>query len=441
MTPKLGFEGFSDWECVRLGDVAKRVTRKNKDNETDIPLTISSLDGLVDQRTYFGKTVAGKDMSGYYLLKKGEFAYNKSYSVGFDFGSIKRLDDYEMGALSTLYICFALNNGVNSDFFVKYFDSQKWYKSVQAICAEGARNHGLLNVPTDGFFDMVLCIPKVEAEQQKIADFLTAYDEKVSLQQQKVEALEKRKKGLLQKVFSQELRFKADDGSEFQEWEEKCFADFSVQTGKRNKDKIRYDIYAITNKYGFISQAEAHDEFAYMKDADISAYNIVSPYSFGYNPARINVGSIGYYEGENNVLVSSLYEIFQTNEQIIARFLLYWFKTSIFQKWVEKLQEGSVRLYFYYDKLCECRIAIPCLEEQQKIADFFSAIDEQIGLEKQRLEAMQTVKKGLLQQMFCDGSEAEEEEHTGAAAIYQLHPQASTLQAAQPDVEYNRSGQ
>ena len=153
--------GCPDWKEKTLSEIAKRVTRKNKDNQTDIPLTISSLDGLVDQRDYFKKTVASKDMSGYFLLQNGEFAYNKSYSVGFDYGSIKRLDKYPCGALSTLYICFGLkpNVGIDSDYLTHYFDSQKWNPEVAAICAEGARNHGLLNVPTADFFDIGIDVP------------------------------------------------------------------------------------------------------------------------------------------------------------------------------------------------------------------------------------------------------------------------------------------
>ena len=109
--PKLRFPGFTEpWSHVKLSDFVERVTRKNINSETNLPLTISSKDGLVDQISFFNKTVASKDMSGYYLLKNGEYAYNKSYSVGYDFGSIKRLERYPMGALSTLYICFALKN-------------------------------------------------------------------------------------------------------------------------------------------------------------------------------------------------------------------------------------------------------------------------------------------------------------------------------------------
>ena len=140
-------------------------------------------------------------MSGYYLLKNGEFAYNKSYSVGYDFGSIKRLDRYPMGALSTLYICFALKR-YDSDFIKAYFDSLKWYKEIYMISAEGARNHGLLNVPTEEFFDTKHYLPKNTAEQRKIADFLIALDRRIEAQQSLIDNLKKYKRGLLNKLFS-----------------------------------------------------------------------------------------------------------------------------------------------------------------------------------------------------------------------------------------------
>ena len=195
--PKLRFPGFDEpWKAEKLSDFAERVTRKNTNNETSLPLTISSKDGLVDQISYFNKTVASKDMSGYYLLKNGEYAYNKSYSVGYDFGSVKRLDRYDMGALSTLYICFALKKH-DSDFIKAYFDSLKWYREIYMISAEGARNHGLLNVPTDEFFDTKHYIPMDSAEQRKIADFLIALEHRIEAQQSLVDNLKKYKRGLL----------------------------------------------------------------------------------------------------------------------------------------------------------------------------------------------------------------------------------------------------
>jgi len=201
--PKLRFPGFDEpWKAEKLSDFAERVTRKNTNNETSLPLTISSKDGLVDQISYFNKTVASKDMSGYYLLKNGEYAYNKSYSVGYDFGSVKRLDRYDMGALSTLYICFALKKH-DSDFIKAYFDSLKWYREIYMISAEGARNHGLLNVPTDEFFDTKHYIPMDLAEQRKIADFMIALEHRIEAQQSLVDNLKKHKRGVVSKVFSE----------------------------------------------------------------------------------------------------------------------------------------------------------------------------------------------------------------------------------------------
>ena len=201
--PKLRFPGFDEpWKAEKLSDFADRVTRKNTNNETSLPLTISSKDGLVDQISYFNKTVASKDMSGYYLLKNGEYAYNKSYSVGYDFGSVKRLDRYDMGALSTLYICFALKKH-DSDFIKAYFDSLKWYREIYMISAEGARNHGLLNVPTDEFFDTKHYIPQDIAEQRKIANCMIALERRIVAQQSLVDNLKKYKRGLLNKFFSQ----------------------------------------------------------------------------------------------------------------------------------------------------------------------------------------------------------------------------------------------
>ena len=184
-----------------LSDFSERVTRKNTKNETNLPLTISSKDGLVDQISYFNKTVASKDISSYYLLKEGEYAYNKSYSVGYDFGSIKRLDRYPMGALSTLYICFALKRH-NSDFIRAYFDSLKWYREIYMISAEGARNHGLLNVPTEDFFQTIHYLPQDTREQRKIANFIITLDRRIDAQQSLVKSLKKYKRGLLNKLFS-----------------------------------------------------------------------------------------------------------------------------------------------------------------------------------------------------------------------------------------------
>mgnify|MGYP003367507239 CR=1 FL=1 len=189
------------WKQYKLSDFATRVTRKNG-NQTDIPLTISAQYGLIDQRDFFSKMVASTDMSGYYLLQKGEYAYNRSTSNEYPFGSIKRLELYPMGAVSTLYLCFAIKEEVvNSDLAKWYFESAQWYKGINNICAEGARNHGLLNVPTDGFFNTVHTLPSDPNEQLAVVDYLSNIQKKYEAAQRCLQAIENLRSGLLQQLF------------------------------------------------------------------------------------------------------------------------------------------------------------------------------------------------------------------------------------------------
>ena len=198
--PEIRFAGFTDpWEQRKLEDIANRVTRKNE-GESDLPLTISSQYGLVDQRTFFNNQVASKDMSGYYLLRKGEFAYNKSTSGDSPWGAVKRLVRYEKGCVSTLYICFGLD-GADPDFLVTYYETDRWYKAVQMIAAEGARNHGLLNIAPNDFFDTALILPPSREEQELIGLFFARLDNLITLHQRKLELLQDIKKSLLDKMF------------------------------------------------------------------------------------------------------------------------------------------------------------------------------------------------------------------------------------------------
>ena len=200
--PELRFPGFTDpWEQCKLCQITTRVTRKNG-GQSDLPLTISAQDGLVDQRKYFNRQVASRDMSNYYLIKKGEFAYNKSYSEGYPFGAVKRLDYYDIGALSTLYILFEItDNNISSDFIVSYYMTHLWYKEISKRAAEGARNHGLLNISTEDFFDSELNIPNSIEEQIKIGNFIKQFDKFITLHQRKLEHLQLLKKALLQQLF------------------------------------------------------------------------------------------------------------------------------------------------------------------------------------------------------------------------------------------------
>lgn len=202
--PEIRFKGFTDpWEQRKLGDAFERVVRKNTNNESRLPLTISAQDGLVDQITYFNNRVASRDVSNYYLVYNGEFAYNKSTSDGYPFGAVKRLDWYEKGVLSTLYIVFALKHPEkdDSDFMTVFYDTDRWHRGVAERAAEGARNHGLLNISADDFFDIDTTMPEDKVEQEKIGRLLKKLDTLITLHQRKLEKLQNIKKSCLEKMF------------------------------------------------------------------------------------------------------------------------------------------------------------------------------------------------------------------------------------------------
>lgn len=200
MVPEIRFEGFDgEWENYRLKDISKRITRKNTNNESKIPLTISAEDGIINQNLYYNNRVASKDLSNYYLIKKGEFAYNKSYSKNAPLGAIKKLEYYDQGALSSLYIVFDIINQ-NKLYMSTYFDSHHWHKEIYKVAAEGARNHGLLNIGVDDFFDIKIKLPSL-AEQEKIGSFFKSLDEKIEREEDRLEAYKGLKKSLLQKMF------------------------------------------------------------------------------------------------------------------------------------------------------------------------------------------------------------------------------------------------
>lgn len=172
------------WEQRKLSEVTARVTRKNTNLESVRPLTISAQFGLIDQNDFFSKQIASKDVSGYFLVKQGEFAYNKSYSKDYPWGAIKRLDKYSDGVLSTLYIVF-MPTKVNSDFLASYFDSDVWYREVSKHAAEGARNHGLLNIAPTDFFSIKLALPQLSEEQIAISQLISDLSRAIALHQRK----------------------------------------------------------------------------------------------------------------------------------------------------------------------------------------------------------------------------------------------------------------
>ena len=201
-TPQLRFPGFEDeWSEKKMSDVFTRLTEKNSEDNKNV-LTISAQFGLISQLEFFKKSVSASDVTGYYLLHRGDFAYNKSSSQGKPVGAIKPLKLYDKGVVSTLYICFRCKDPNAIGFWEQYFDAGVFDKEIMTIAQEGARNHGLLNVPTNDFFGLSVKMPK-PAEQQKIAKCLSALDELIASESAKLDSLKDHKKGLMQQLFPQ----------------------------------------------------------------------------------------------------------------------------------------------------------------------------------------------------------------------------------------------
>lgn len=257
-------------------------------------------------------------------------------------------------------------------------------------------------ITTGAFRKMSFFFADDENEQAQISEFFKNIDNLIALNQSKYDKLISMKKACLEKMFPKdgadtpEIRFKGFS----EKWERYGFSDLTFLSGEKNKENLPYESYSISNERGFVPQNEQFENGGTMRDANKSMYLIVSPKSFAYNPARINVGSIGYYDSSDNVIVSSLYEVFKTTEKINDRFLWHWFKSDLFQKKIEQFQEGGVRLYFYYAKLCLCDILIPNIKEQTEIGNYMDNLDNLINLSKTELEKLKNIKKALLEKMF-----------------------------------------
>ena len=375
-----------------MSDFAERVTRKNSNNETDLPLTISSKDGLVDQISYFNKTVASKDMSGYYLLRNGEYAYNKSYSVGYDFGSIKRLDRYPMGALSTLYICFALKKH-DTDFIKVYFDSLKWYKEIYMISAEGARNHGLLNVPTDEFFATKHYLPENTAEQRKIADFLIALDRRIDAQQSLVDVLKKYKRGLLNQIFSA-----ISKGSQRRKLRELVHVSGGKTPSMSNSLYWNGDIVWISSKDMKSSR---------ISGSELKITNLALNEMTLYHPGTLLlVARSGILK---HSLPLAILEVDATINQDIKAlqvhgcnaFYLYYAILSQEDNIIRTLvKTGTTVQSLMMDSFLNIEIPTPNIDQQQSIIDKLAKLEKYVDVQGKELSLLSQMRNGLLQQLF-----------------------------------------
>lgn len=401
-TPQLRFPEFTgEWREIKFKDIFCRVTSKNKENNQNI-LTISAQHGFVSQDKFFSKIVAAKDVQGYYLLHENDYAYNKSYSKGYPVGAIKRLAQ-DKGVVSTLYICFSLKEPGGEAFFDQYFESGKHNREIQKIAQEGARNHGLLNISVDDFFDIKLIAPGA-AEQQKIAAFLAAVDKRVALLERKMQQLEAYKHGVMQQLFSQQLRFTRPDGSYFPVWQERRLGEIGkfyrgLSYDKSNVRSFGNLVLRSSNIQGgqlILDQDLQFVDKAIGKQQNLRKGDIVICMA---NGSKKLVGKAAIYKGQysGSITVGAFCSIFRSNNTL-AEYLL---QTHQYKKYLNMLLAGTNINNLKSSDLEKLKFILPSNEEeQQKITTFLSALDEKIALTRRQLDKTKQFKKGLLQRMF-----------------------------------------
>jgi len=383
--PTLRFKEFTDnWSKYRLSDFVTRITRRNKNNESSLPLTISAQYGLVDQISFFNKTVASQNLSGYYLLYNGDFAYNKSYSNDYAWGAVKRLDRYEKGCLSSLYFVFRPKNNVDSDFLTHYFETRKWHKEISDIAGEGARNHGLLNIAVDDYFATKHFLPTVN-EQKEIAKFLNAIEKRIAIQNKIISDLKVLKKELCNKVFHSFHCVR--------------LGDYIEEITTRNRLNDCDNVLSVSNKLGFVKQSEQFEDRTIASENKHN-YKVVTMGCFAYNPARINVGSIALLSSNTKGIISPMYICFKTKNELSAEYLNFYYQSGFFFKELQKRLEGSVRQCLTYENMCDIQIPFAETEWQKDIADALKRFDCLIEKEEKHLKLLERQKTYFLNAMF-----------------------------------------
>lgn len=360
------------WEQEKLKNVVERVTRKNN-GKTDLPLTISAQDGLVDQRHYFKRQVASKNMDNYILIKKGEYAYNKSYSKDYPFGAIKMLKKYDYGALSTLYIVFKTIN-ISPRFLESYYESHYWHKEINKIAAEGARNHGLLNLSTQDFFKTNIKIPSTLEEQLKISNIVNQLDSLITLHNKKRQVLTSLKHYYLNLFLSQNIfQIPRDD------YKLKDISD--ITTGKLNaNDAVKNGLY---------------DFYTCSKD-------ILKTNSYAFEGSALTVagnGDVGHIKkafGKFNA-----YQRTYVLQNIKSNFNYLYYELSVkLPRQILRETAKGVMPYIVQSTLNDLTISLPNEKSQENISSYLNILDQLCTKENMRIKNLEQLKKCYLNNLF-----------------------------------------
>ena len=378
--PQIRFKGFTDdWEQRKVSNLFK-VARGYV-----LPATFTSNKKTIETPyPVYSSQTKENGLMGFYK----DYLYNDAITWTTD-GANAGTVQYRTGKFYCTNVCgVLLSNKVKANQMIA-----EALNNVAKNYVSYVGNPKLMN---NVMADIEIILSKNQNERESISKLFYTLDNIITLHQRKLDKMKELKKAFLNLIFSQKLRFRGFTES----WELRKLKDITYPAGEKNRENLPLDSYSITNEHGFIPQDERFENGGTMRETDKKMYYIVSPHSFAYNPARINIGSIGYQNTDKNVIVSSLYEVFKTSDDVDDRLLWYWFKSSYFQKLIEQFQEGGVRLYFYYDKLCMGTLSLPSFEEQHKIGKYLDTYDNLITLRQEKINQLTKLKTTFLKNMF-----------------------------------------
>ena len=390
-----------EWKIIRLKDYFERISQKNIYGNDNV-LTISAQEGLISQKEFFNRSVAGEDKTSYFLMKKGDFAYNKSYSKGYPFGAVKRLDRYDEGIVSPLYICMSCKYQEYSDYFTHYFECGLINREIKAFAQEGARNHGLLNIGLEDFFNMKLCIPDVE-EAKRITSMLEMCAKEVKLLQELIFMKNRLKKGLIQKLDKQELKIDGHDPKY-----KKVYLKDVLNEVKSKKGNHNLDICSVAVNRGVVNQEE-HMGRNYAAE-DTTNYNVVNYGDIVYTKSptgQFPYGIIKQSYIEKSVAVSPLYGVFTSGDFNLNYLITTYFQDSnnVYRYLHPIVNKGAKNtINISNNTFLSKTIILPTDEyTKEKLVVIFDTLCAEIGLLEERLE-MAKLKKRTIMKLLLTGA-------------------------------------
>ncbi len=395
--PRLRFSEFSDTVEVKyLHEIFQKKQKRNSDNKEKFVLTNSAVEGIVSQQDYFDKDIANQDnLTNYFVVDLDDFIYNPRISKTAPVGPFKR-NNLQKGIMSPLYTVLKPKIG-DLSFLENYFETKYWHRYMFKIANYGAR-HDRMNILHSDFMKLPVPFPSIP-EQQKITSFLNSVKEWLKNLQTQKESLEEYKKGMMQKIFSQEICFKDNDGKSFPKWEEKKLGEILKERKEYSTKGKGYPHISLTTQ-GVVPKSERYNRDFLVGDDEVKGYKITRLNDLCYNPANLKFGVISINKLGAGIF-SPIYVTFEIIGQNI-NFVGYYLIRDEFINKARRYEQGTVyeRMAVSPADFVKVKVAFPSLPEQQKIADFLTSLDKAIEAKQQQITLAEDWKKGLMQGLF-----------------------------------------